>query len=659
MTEQEGGSPPPPEVQKAQQSEAPKPFQPSWIMEKEDEFSGFNQDLQRHVRSLHRTPELVMTPDYLRERYFKIDEAVTEGKIPEEEAAIVLGKIAKRIEELESQTEAPKKEAFETRRKLSPEEEELLQKAKEGKPLSSEEARSFYSSLRDIEAEGIPKLPDIREVGEEKFKKIFRDRLRNLIEEQADQSFDQNWRLVYPLEMAIMSLHPRVGEGETIPVPMITEEGKPETKDGKKVFKEIDPSSLRKELSGELQAYRDIHNYIYIHRRVGGVTALIEAGTLLSRKTISTVLRPTEGDKGPFVAGALRWLEKIGNEVFEKKQSLYTESYKKENKTKEELRREIGEKEQEARDFVSDPKFKPAEGEEIPFWARRIAGGLYSGLHESARHDLQINESGDFFTDRLFHNSERVKEQWEKWGRPPCKDLYESLDLQVHGFFEKVLLDKYEDNKVGFSTFCNNLKIKYKRVDEKEKRIVGLDLSNAQFEKINFTIANGEKQNFLPIASDEVKLVNLTLDDADKIRKMIMDPKGFIDEPSMATLKKAYEMFKHLKGKARSDWFRRVCEQVVLLYMDTVHPQKENASPRSRNCPAQKIYPELVPWTYNEVKNQLDRMTPPLTAEDEDFLLEKFIGSRTQIRQRENLRVATKVGGSMLGEFIKALLGLK
>ncbi|MGB9637343.1 MAG: hypothetical protein ACPLY7_00915, partial [Microgenomates group bacterium] len=612
MTETEGGSPTPPEVQK---SETEKTFQPSWIMEREDEFFGFNPDLQRHIRSLHRTPSSIMNIDLLIARYIEIDKSVIEGKIPEDEAVIVLGRISKKIEELESQVEIPRKEAFETRRKLSPEEEKLLQKAREGKPISSEEARSFYSSLRDIEAEGIPKLPDIRDIGEEKFKKIFRERLRNLIEEQADQSFDQNWRLVYPLEMAIMSLYPKGEEKEiiSVPVPKVDEEGKEVVdKEGKKVIEkeEVNLTVLRKELSVELQAYRNIHNYIYVHRRVGGVTPLIEAGTLLSRETISTLLRSAEGDKKPFVADALRYLEGLGNEVLKRKQLLYNGDYKT-KKDIEEAKREIEEIEKRAKDFISNPNFEEGESKEKgiveipPFWARRIAGGLYSGLHESARHDLQINESGDFFTDRLFHNAERAKDQWEKWGRSSRKELYDALDLGVEGFFEKVLWEKFKKNKDEFKTFCDKMGISYTfRIGKNGKRdgFSSLDLSNAKFEGMDFS--NEKSDSYLPVKSDEVRLVNLTLDDADKIRKAIVDPRGFIDEPSMATLKKAYEVFKHKKGEERSEWLKEVCRQVVLLYRDTVHPQKENAPPRSRKCPGQEIYPEMVPWTNNEVRNQ-------------------------------------------------------
>ena len=87
----------------AQKPETQKPFQPSWIMEKEDEFSGMNPSLQLRVRQIHQAPESIARRDYLEKHYLALEEQVVEGKIPEDEAGIVLAKIVARIEELESQ----------------------------------------------------------------------------------------------------------------------------------------------------------------------------------------------------------------------------------------------------------------------------------------------------------------------------------------------------------------------------------------------------------------------------------------------------------------------------------------------------------------------------------------------------------------------------
>lgn len=521
----------------------------------------------------------------------------------------------------------------------SPEEQARL--GGELRTLLEQQAQVLRRAIVDPETGmrgGVESLPDAREVGADEVRRLFKERLRTLVEEQADQSFDQNWRLVYPLELTIMSLMPRRGEPDQV---------------GPENVK-FSLSGLRRELSTELQAYRNVHNFIYIYRRVGGVTHLIEAASLLPRETINLLLKTSK------VADRLRKIEALGERNLALKTKEYqgvtlTEAEKGELKKNEATVKELMVKSSTKEEFEGD------------FWANRIAGGLYSGLHESARHDMQVNESGDFFSDRLFHTKERAKDMWERtWGRKSRPDLYEAVDLRLTGFWEEVLGSKIGSFKTisDAQKYCKSQGIEAvidEEVDEETGRrkiiLVSFNLSKAKFEEMSFSEA-GSGLSFA-VKTDEVRQVNLDLDDADKIRKAIFDPRGFLDEPSMATIKKAYEVFKHLKGKTRSGWVRNVCREVVLLYRDTVHPGNESASPRSRKCPGQEIYPEMVPWTNNEVANQLTRMTPPLTDVDREKVLKEFVGTKAERRLKEDVQVAKEVGKSMLGEFLKALFGLK
>lgn len=100
MPEGKGEMPTSPEAQKP---ETQRPFQPSWIMEREDEFAGMNPSLQLRVRQIHQAPGSIAGRGYLEKHYLTLEEQVVEGKIPEDEAGIVLAKIVARIEELESQ----------------------------------------------------------------------------------------------------------------------------------------------------------------------------------------------------------------------------------------------------------------------------------------------------------------------------------------------------------------------------------------------------------------------------------------------------------------------------------------------------------------------------------------------------------------------------
>lgn len=88
------------------QKEAPKPFQPSWIMEREDEFSGMNSRLQLRARQIHKSPESIVTSGLLRNHFRGIQGEVRRREVPEDEANVLSAKIAARIEELDSQPKA-------------------------------------------------------------------------------------------------------------------------------------------------------------------------------------------------------------------------------------------------------------------------------------------------------------------------------------------------------------------------------------------------------------------------------------------------------------------------------------------------------------------------------------------------------------------------
>lgn len=534
----------------------------------------------------------------------------------------------------------------------------------------------------ELGGQGTGRVPNVERDGEGGVEEWFRGRLHVLIEEQADQSFDQNWRLVYPLEATIMSLMP-------------------ENRLEDKHFE------LRQRLSKELAASRNIHNFIYVYRRVGGVTPLIEASSFLSKDTISTLL------KDPKVATYLRKFQKMGEDCFKCKQELFAVKHLGNNgdllggrtgsvaelqlligsqesgdvsertmRSVDELDKLIGTLENQAKDMMlgypSGNLFEKGD-----FWAVRIAGGLYSGLHESAMDDLQINESGDFFSDRLYHCSERAAEQWENWDRTPRPSLYESLDLRLPSFWQKVLQarlkelkDSAGDKNKGRKLFkeqCSRLEISVEfgvQLDEngdpvygkngeplEGDQLVSYSLSEALFEKMNFS--NQADENYFRLKSDEVKQVVLTLDDADKIRKAIFDPAGLLDRPNLQMLAGLWEQFKHLKGSRRSDWFKEVTKEIVLLFKDTVSPGVDSFPGRLRRSPSREFYPDMVPWTNTVAEMAIKKMTPPLTSDDQEELLEELIGGKME---RGTIKVVKTAGDVLLGaigDFFKGAFGIR
>lgn len=84
------------------QKEAPKPFQPSWIMETPDEFANLDPRLQLRAKQLHKAPNSVVTSNYLRKHYQEIEDQVLKGDVSEDEADPLMAKIASKIESLET-----------------------------------------------------------------------------------------------------------------------------------------------------------------------------------------------------------------------------------------------------------------------------------------------------------------------------------------------------------------------------------------------------------------------------------------------------------------------------------------------------------------------------------------------------------------------------
>jgi hypothetical protein len=154
--------------------------------------------------------------------------------------------------------------------------------------------------------------------------------------------------------------------------------------------------------------------------------------------------------------------------------------------------------------------------------------------------------------------------------------------------------------------------------------------------------------------SDRVRLTNLSVDDADRIRKAISDPKGFLDDPSLQTLKKMYEQFKHLKGAKRSRWYKPVIEDVIYLFRDTVAPGIESTPHYLRRCPAKEIYPNMVPWTDRDVEGAINLMAPPLTKPDLEEVLNKVIGSKARRQIAQGAEAVGKGVATAIWEMIKA-----
>jgi len=474
------------------------------------------------------------------------------------------------------------------------------------RPLSEMDL-SFFGSSGE-------KPPKVEEIGIANYKKWFEDKIHALVEDYPDQNFETNWTLTYTLQQSINNLWGKDGKDEF--------EYVSKSNNGQEILMKGSYKELRRELAEKLESYRAVHNFIYLYRRIPGISEAIGPAGLLEKKYLQSLLREKGVDKNGNeygVADALRNFYEIG------------ERYR--NEEDDGRQKEI---------------FKEAESLQSKDWQGRVAGALYSAFQGGARDGgLILNQGGDFFIGRLYNMPKNAKALWEdSWGRKPWPKLYEALDLKVDDFWEKTFK--------GFSEKqLNDLGVKIETINEKkinEQKVYRF--KNAHFEKLDLI----NNSNVIP---DHLKSVILSLDDADNIRKMILNPRGLLDEPKFAHITAMWEKFKHLKGEKRSEWFASVAKELVWFFRDKVAPWNENLPISMRKCPAQEVYPNINPMDDERLTDIVWDLTPPLTRKDAELVLNQAIGSKSKRVTEKTIRVAGSTVFSMILEGFKALFGFK
>lgn len=356
----------------------------------------------------------------------------------------------------------------------------------------------------------------------------FNRRLQTLEEEFYNQSFDQRWQLVYPVEQFILSLSRQEGN-----LPQEFDyHGRHYTN-----YKDI-----RLDLSSELEARRSRHNHTYVYRRVSGTADLIGAADLLDTKNIQTLFRIPE------VSAKFRELERMAQNGVDPTQML---------------------------------RLQQAD------WAGRIAGGLFSALGEAPRHGVLLNGAGDFFHERVQNFPKKVTKTIDE--RYPNLDdrtrnklkeiIPPAMNLMTKTYWMDLLDEaKKEDHLggAGFFNFCRENQIVLRDNNSQPIPLTheGLaradwsktDLTNARFENINFGI---DGQSALKLPDDKLKTGTiLDLNDANEVRKSFWDPLGFIEMPSPQNFVKVVPILKHLKGERRDLFFKRGLKAVYDINKD-------------------------------------------------------------------------------------------
>lgn len=527
----------------------------------------------------------------LLEKFEKVPVELPKKEVGLEAAISRHDRLQAEIRKLEADLGKLKEEETEERLRIQA---ELVRKLKE----QEEEAKGIVS-LGGLEAisglGGIEMPPGIEEIGEDGFKEWFKQRLSLLEEEYPDQSFDTNWRLVYPLEVALSSLLPKHGE-----------------KDKYGVF--------RKELTLELESRRNRHNYVYLHRRIAGTGELIGASVLLATPYIEHLIH------NPEVAEALRKLESLGE-------------------------RHLATGNKERRGELRNEMLDLIKKNGSPYL---IAAGVYSATAEAGRHDVILNDSGDFFLGRVFNLPIRARQFWhDRMDRPEFEELYRALDLKASNFWH-VILNGYRGRLFGettdnpqaaqeFRELCEKYKIKDIEYsgdeNKKDSKIIGFSLREADFEHLPLTDPEG-----FNLPRDQIKLCYLNISDADEIRKAILNPGGLLELPNLTRLRAISDELKHLKGREKYEWLREVARATIDFWKDRSAPWiEENYPEKMRNSFSKKVFPAVAAWTNPRIEMEIKALPPIIRAEDVGWLLDQTIGPRSQREMKKGARTAGNV----------------
>jgi len=391
---------------------------------------------------------------------------------------------------------------------------------------------------------------------------------------------------------------------------------------------------LRQELSKRLAAFRNIHNYNYLHDRASGTPDLINASHLLRVETIDYLLKYKDEETGIKIATQLRNLEALAQKRKIKKKELKDLLDRKEKEGREELEKIIKALEKDIDDKLNSES-----------WNELVAGYLFKGLEEAARYDIDTGAAGDFFLGRIFNSRERARGDWgdEKWGRNVnFMEIADACDLGKDSFVIEHLK-----------------KLKKKKGEEALVKlgVVGDDLSEAEFEKM-FSLDYLEDISIAP--DNALTRQRLEIDDAENVRKLLFNPGGLLQKPNLSILGEINKVFKHLKEEKRYRWYRRMATAIIEYYKDNRYPFWDGAPEKARKSRSRKDFPHIIPWTARQIKDSVESMAPLLRKEDMDKVLEGTLGKSWEAKMiSKDIGAAVAKGvGTSVWEMIKGALGL-
>jgi len=225
-------------------------------------------------------------------------------------------------------------------------------------------------------------------------------------------------------------------------------------------------------------------------------------------------------------------------------------------------------------EVIRELELRRANGEEIDqgrlnelkelFWARRMAGELWSITFRAGYHNVQLNGDGDYSAARIMNFTEflekrkgfamKTKGFW--MGNYPPNQPPGPLDLGFRDFFTGILsgFDKDELLRLG---------IKEEDIIERGGEIIGL----RSLETLDVT--NDELWNKITRNERAYAERCLKFSQADDTRSAFWGPDSFLDDPSIEKFLELKKFFKHIpESRLEDGFFRELVERYILWMLN-------------------------------------------------------------------------------------------
>ncbi len=443
--------------------------------------------------------------------------------------------------------------------------------------------------------------PQYEEGKEDYLRDWFEKQLRRV--EERDQSFSENWRMIWPMETFLSS----------IPI------NRPKAKD------------FYQELAQKFEDRRRLHDYHWLYGRASGVEAIINASSILPTGVIERVLKPKvpkgKEEERVKIAKSMVRLQELaegiikaqrskevliknkGNTSLPEEEWVKVEEFERENErvkkiggklaTIEDKKNYLNNLKKRMLEFMKgkknieirrDKNGKIVKAEAVRIGEKdaainRLGGRLFVVLGFAASYDIADFAGGDFFVARLMHLKKWFKEKARKEGDPWFRrdKLWENFPIEIFGtdFSGGLLASLKGLSKEQKDKFLKDFGLKLMTGTRGSYREDLKDSTNYELDEEDesgrlYTVLKIVKpERFVELDLKKFGIIreNMLASDwadalfkADEARKAFLKPDQYLDRPTAENFFRLSATVEHLKGKKKWAFFAPLADGLIKFH---------------------------------------------------------------------------------------------